>query len=296
MLDDEGVGYCSDITRCVHIGEPPAEVAEAYAVLHDGAAGRGGRRGGRHAVRGGRRRRPRRHRRGRLRRPLHPPHRPRHRGRGARGPVHRRRQRHAARPGPRLLDRAGHLRARPLRACASRTSWWRPPTAPTRSTAPTTASPSSTAERTTAASGIPGGRAAAPLPSHAVIRLDAATVLLQWAVGGLLFLWVTTRGREVGIGYGWLVRGIYILMAARRVRGRRVASTRCRCARRRRWRSWWRRSGGAGRVDRAPQGRGGGGAGAGRAAVGPGGGHDRASTAGPTGPTPSGPSSRPRST
>ena len=51
------------------------------------------------------------------------------------------------------------------------------------------------------------------LPSHAVIRLDAATVLLQWAVGGLLFLWVTTRRREVGIGYGWLVRGTYILMA-----------------------------------------------------------------------------------
>ena len=47
-----------------------------------------------------------------------------------------------------------------------------------------------------------------------MIRLDAATVLLQWAVGGLLFLWVTTRGREVGIGYGWLLRGIYILMAA----------------------------------------------------------------------------------
>jgi hypothetical protein len=47
-----------------------------------------------------------------------------------------------------------------------------------------------------------------------VIRLDAATVLLQWAAGGLLFLWVTTRGREVGIGYGWLVRGVYILMAA----------------------------------------------------------------------------------
>jgi hypothetical protein len=47
-----------------------------------------------------------------------------------------------------------------------------------------------------------------------VIRLDAATVLLQWAVGGLLFLWVTTRGREVGIGYGWLLRGTYMLMAA----------------------------------------------------------------------------------
>ncbi len=36
MLDDEGVGYCTDITRCVHVGEPPAEVAEVYAVLHDG--------------------------------------------------------------------------------------------------------------------------------------------------------------------------------------------------------------------------------------------------------------------
>lgn len=47
-----------------------------------------------------------------------------------------------------------------------------------------------------------------------MIRLDAATVLLQWAVGGLLFLWVTTRRREVGIGYGWVVRGTYLLMAA----------------------------------------------------------------------------------
>jgi Xaa-Pro aminopeptidase len=35
MLDDEGVGYCSDITRCVHVGEPPAELAEAYAVLYE---------------------------------------------------------------------------------------------------------------------------------------------------------------------------------------------------------------------------------------------------------------------
>lgn len=46
-----------------------------------------------------------------------------------------------------------------------------------------------------------------------MIRLDAATVLLQWSVGGLLFLWVTTRRREVGVGYGWLMRGIYLLMA-----------------------------------------------------------------------------------
>jgi hypothetical protein len=46
-----------------------------------------------------------------------------------------------------------------------------------------------------------------------VIRLDAATVLLQWAVGGLLFLWVTTRRREVSLGYGWLLRGTYGLLA-----------------------------------------------------------------------------------
>jgi Xaa-Pro aminopeptidase len=38
MHDGEGVGYCSDITRCVHLGEPPAEVAEAYAVLHEAQA------------------------------------------------------------------------------------------------------------------------------------------------------------------------------------------------------------------------------------------------------------------
>jgi hypothetical protein len=46
-----------------------------------------------------------------------------------------------------------------------------------------------------------------------VIRLDAGTVLLQWAVGGLAFLWVTTRRREVGLGYGWLLRSIYIALA-----------------------------------------------------------------------------------
>ncbi|MGH9276447.1 MAG: hypothetical protein ACRDZU_17515 [Acidimicrobiales bacterium] len=47
-----------------------------------------------------------------------------------------------------------------------------------------------------------------------MIRLDAATVLLQWAVGGLVFLWVTTRRREVSLGYGWLMRGTYLVMAA----------------------------------------------------------------------------------
>ncbi len=38
MHDGEGVGYCSDITRCVAVGEPTAEVAEAYAVLHEAQA------------------------------------------------------------------------------------------------------------------------------------------------------------------------------------------------------------------------------------------------------------------
>ncbi|HTN79738.1 MAG TPA: hypothetical protein VMK16_08690 [Acidimicrobiales bacterium] len=46
-----------------------------------------------------------------------------------------------------------------------------------------------------------------------MISLDAATVLLQWAVGGLFWLWVTTRRREVGLGYGWLLRGVFIGLA-----------------------------------------------------------------------------------
>ncbi len=45
------------------------------------------------------------------------------------------------------------------------------------------------------------------------MSLDVATFLLQWAVGGLFFLWVTTRRREVSIGYGWLLRGTFGLMA-----------------------------------------------------------------------------------
>jgi hypothetical protein len=36
---------------------------------------------------------------------------------------------------------------------------------------------------------------------------------MQWAIGGLFFLWVTTRRREVGIGYGWTVRITYFVMA-----------------------------------------------------------------------------------
>ena len=46
-----------------------------------------------------------------------------------------------------------------------------------------------------------------------MIELDAASVLLQWAAGGMLFVWVTTRRREVSLGYGWMMRGTYALMA-----------------------------------------------------------------------------------
>ena len=47
-----------------------------------------------------------------------------------------------------------------------------------------------------------------------MIELDAASFLLQWAVGGLFFTWVTTRRREVGIGYGWMMRITFGVMAA----------------------------------------------------------------------------------
>jgi hypothetical protein len=46
-----------------------------------------------------------------------------------------------------------------------------------------------------------------------VIDLDGATVLLQWATGGLAFLWVTTRRRLVGLGYGWLLRSVFAAIA-----------------------------------------------------------------------------------
>lgn len=43
--------------------------------------------------------------------------------------------------------------------------------------------------------------------------LDGATLLLQWAAGGLLFGWVTTRRREAGLGYGWMLRITFGLLA-----------------------------------------------------------------------------------
>jgi len=46
-----------------------------------------------------------------------------------------------------------------------------------------------------------------------VIRLEVATVLLQWATGGMFFCWFTTRRRVVGLGYGWLLRGTFAVIA-----------------------------------------------------------------------------------
>ena len=46
-----------------------------------------------------------------------------------------------------------------------------------------------------------------------MISFDGASLLLQWATGGLAFLWLTTRRREVSLGYGWLMRGVYLLLA-----------------------------------------------------------------------------------
>jgi hypothetical protein len=45
------------------------------------------------------------------------------------------------------------------------------------------------------------------------VQLDLASVLAQWAVGGLFFLWITSRHRVVGIGYGWLLRSVYAGLA-----------------------------------------------------------------------------------
>ena len=46
-----------------------------------------------------------------------------------------------------------------------------------------------------------------------MISIDAATVLVQWAAGGWVFLWVTTRRREVGLGYGWIQRIVFLTLA-----------------------------------------------------------------------------------
>lgn len=45
------------------------------------------------------------------------------------------------------------------------------------------------------------------------MKLDGGVFLLQWATGGLLFAWVTTRRRELGLGYGWLLRSVFAALA-----------------------------------------------------------------------------------
>lgn len=45
-----------------------------------------------------------------------------------------------------------------------------------------------------------------------MIDLSASTVLVQWATGGLLFLWLTGRRRQVGLGYGWTMRLSYAVI------------------------------------------------------------------------------------
>jgi hypothetical protein len=45
------------------------------------------------------------------------------------------------------------------------------------------------------------------------VKLDAATVMLQWASGGMLFLWFTMRSGEISVGYGKLLRGVYAALA-----------------------------------------------------------------------------------
>ena len=47
-----------------------------------------------------------------------------------------------------------------------------------------------------------------------MIELQPATLLVQLAVGGLAFTWLTTRRREAGLGYGWLMRSTFGLIAA----------------------------------------------------------------------------------
>lgn len=45
------------------------------------------------------------------------------------------------------------------------------------------------------------------------MNLDAATVMLQWSSGGMLFLVFTFRSGEISVGYGKLLRGVYAALA-----------------------------------------------------------------------------------
>ena len=46
------------------------------------------------------------------------------------------------------------------------------------------------------------------------MKFDVSTFLLQWAMGGLAFLWVTSRWAIVSIGYRWLLYGVWGSVAA----------------------------------------------------------------------------------
>ena len=46
-----------------------------------------------------------------------------------------------------------------------------------------------------------------------MIDFQASTFLLQWATGGLLFLWVSSKARLIGLGFGWTTRITYLVIA-----------------------------------------------------------------------------------
>ena len=134
VLDGDGVGYCSDITRCVHLGEPPAEFADAVrraaSTPRPGGRGRG-----------------RRARRARTstRRPAGSSPTAATATSSSTAPVTASASRSTRTPtswpatARRSLRatpsrRARDLRARPVGRSGSRTSWWPPPTAPRPST------------------------------------------------------------------------------------------------------------------------------------------------------------------
>ncbi|MEC8334493.1 MAG: hypothetical protein VXZ66_03465 [Actinomycetota bacterium] len=46
-----------------------------------------------------------------------------------------------------------------------------------------------------------------------MIEFQPSTFLLQWATGGLLFLWVSNKTRLIGLGFGWTTRITYLVIA-----------------------------------------------------------------------------------
>ena len=46
-----------------------------------------------------------------------------------------------------------------------------------------------------------------------MIDFQPSAFLLQWATGGLLFLWVSNKTRLIGLGFGWTTRITYLVIA-----------------------------------------------------------------------------------